>query len=332
MNSGTWRDRRGLQGGTFEDQVGHAIARTVYCFSMQSLPPIESLECFLVASSRLNFAKAASSINLSPAAFGQRIRQLEEYVGNALFIRTTRTVELTAAGERLIPKVEAILDSASSLPALARDEGVVVERSMTIGTRHELGLSWLTPLLPRLERAVPGLTLHLHFGSGDGIVGGVEEGSLDAAVCSIRLSDSKFAFELLHEESYQLVGSPKLLDDHPIPNLGALVDHTLIDTNAALPLARYWLDADAERMHLQFQRLRYLGTIGAIRSLVLRGLGVAVLPSYFVGRDLKSGRLMPILPKKKVLTDHFRLLYSSKSRDTEVFATLAHVMRDTPLR
>jgi LysR family transcriptional regulator, glycine cleavage system transcriptional activator len=299
---------------------------------MQSLAPIESLECFLAACRFMNFAKASRFVHLSPAAFGQRIRQLEEAVDTALFFRTTRRVDLTDAGRRLIPVVESIIQSVSGLASTAQDEALAVERQITIGTRHELGMSWLLPLLPTLEAQHPGLRIHLHFADSQELLQLLDTGEIDAAVCSVRLPTRRLAFEMLHEERYQFVASKKLIEQEGLHRMSRLLQQTLIDSNASLPLARYWLDADPERMRLQFRDVRYLGTIGAIRAFVRRGVGVAVLPRYFVERDIERGRLGVLFPRKPLQTDHFRLLYARKTHKSGLFAELAETMRESPLR
>ena len=299
---------------------------------MQSLVPIESLQCFLAAAKALNFSKASGVLHLSPAAFGQRIRQLEEYLGIKLFSRTTRRVELTSAGHRMVAQVRSVLELVGTLPEIANDDTYVTPRTMTIGTRHELGMSWLLPLLPVLEDAVPGLRLHLHFSDSSELLRLLYADELDAAICSVRLANRRFGVEVLHEEHYQLVASTKRFKQHPIRSTMALMDQMLIDLNATLPLARYWLDADEERSQLQFSDVRYLGTIGAILKFVLRGEGVAVLPAYFVEPEVRRGRLQVLFPRKKLLTDHFRLLYARDSRSLGVFETLAKIMRESPLQ
>ena len=60
------------------------------------LPSIESLRCFVEAARQLNFRSAARLVGLTPAALGQRIRQLEELWETALFVRTTRQAAAAA--------------------------------------------------------------------------------------------------------------------------------------------------------------------------------------------------------------------------------------------
>lgn len=127
------------------------------------LPATDSLRCFVAAARLLNFRAAARTVALTPAALGQRIRQLEEQIGASLFHRTTRSVVLTEAGLSLLPHANAALAAAEDCLRVARGGASPVE--LVLGTRFELGLSWIQPQIPRLQRERPGLTLHLYFGS-----------------------------------------------------------------------------------------------------------------------------------------------------------------------
>src|SRR5205814_799160 len=116
------------------------------------LPDLESLRCFLAAAHLLNFRKAARTVALTPAAFGSRIKQLEDRFGRALFARTTRTVTLTQAGLALLPHVTACLDAAVDCQRAARGETGPAPTELVLGTRQELGLSWVVPQMDALEK------------------------------------------------------------------------------------------------------------------------------------------------------------------------------------
>jgi DNA-binding transcriptional LysR family regulator len=81
-----------------------------------------------------------------------------------------------------------------------------------------------------------------------------------------------------------------------------------------------------------FARQEYLGAIGAIRLRVLQGAGVAVLPRYFVARDLAAQRLAPILPRVRLQRDAFRLIWrTGHGREGELRALAGDLAR-IPLR
>src|SRR5882762_2806257 len=80
----------------------------------------DSLRCFDAAATTLNFRAGAGRVHLSPAAFSDRIHRLEDDLGAMLFVRTTRQVELSDAGRRLLPLAREVLASAARLQAVGQ--------------------------------------------------------------------------------------------------------------------------------------------------------------------------------------------------------------------
>lgn len=291
----------------------------------------DSLHCFVAGARHLNFRAASHAVALSPAAFGQRIRQLEDELDERLFERTTRSVMLTEAGARLLPYARRALAGMDDCARAARGDLAAPDIELVVGTRHELGLSWLVPTLPRIARDLPQLTVHLYFGSGPDIAGGITARQLDCGVTSTRLTDPKLDWYALHEERYLLVGSPKLLKRRPLRCEDDAKSHTLVDIDRQLPLFRYWRDSPGAWDSLAFQSIRRMGTIAAIRVLILRGEGVAVLPEYFVRDDLKKKRLARLLPRVSASTDAFRLVFRGDDPRRSTYDALAKSLRKCPV-
>jgi DNA-binding transcriptional LysR family regulator len=294
------------------------------------LPSIDNLRCFEAAARTKSFRAAAKLVALTPAAFGQRIKQLEDQLGAALFVRTTRSVRLTPQGEALLPQARKILVEAGECARIVRGERRA-PLSLTIGTRFELGLSWLLPLLPELERALP-LRANLYFGSGPDLLGRLASGSLDCVVTSARLPDPSFEGEVLFEETYVFVGAADLLAATPFRRRRDAARHRLLDVDAELPLYRYLRDAPGLRGPMRFAEHRYLGLGEAIRRRVLAGDGVAVLPRYMVEAELGDGRLVQLLRSIELLRDHFRLVFRSADLRRERLFELAEALRGWPLQ
>jgi DNA-binding transcriptional LysR family regulator len=288
------------------------------------MPAVESLECFTSAARLLSFRAAARAVALSPAAFGQRIRALEEELEVRLF--------LTEAGLALLPYAERAVEAVAAVTHAARGDTRELPMELTLGTRHELGLSWVTPMLPRLTREHPGLLAHLYFGSGQDLILRVRSLAIDCAVTSTRLTDPKLDSIRLHEEKYVLVGRPQLLRRLPLREPSDARRHTLIDTTEELPLFRYWRDAPGGVDSIAFGTVRRMGTIAAIREFVVRGEGVAVLPEYYVRKDLARRRLQLVLEEVVPLSDHFRLVFRTDDPRRSYFTSLAETMRSVPLQ
>lgn len=296
------------------------------------LPDLESLRCFDAAATHLSFRVAARAVALSPAAFSERIQRLEETLGAQLFTRTTRRVALTPAGARLLPQARRVLDEARRCLEVAGDGGAPGPYELTIGTRYELGLSWLVPALAALGRGRPERTLHLFFSDAPILTQQVLQGTIDAAVTSARLAVPHLEMAALHPEAYAFIGAARLLRRKPLRQTRDAAAHSLIDISSDIPLFRYFQDACPRDEQWRFERVLHLGTIAAIRARVCEGAGVAVLPRYFIDDDLARGRLVPLMPQVRLASDLFRLIWrAGHPRDSEL-RILAADLRQVPLQ
>src|SRR5258705_11022964 len=83
--------------------------------SVQCSMDLDSLRCFDLVATTLNFRAAASRMHLSPAAFSDRIRRLEDELGKPLLTRTTRRVMMSDHGRELLPRVREVLAAVDRL-------------------------------------------------------------------------------------------------------------------------------------------------------------------------------------------------------------------------
>ncbi len=294
---------------------------------MRPLPSVDSLRCFVAAAQQLSFRRAAAEVALTPAALSQRIKQLEDQLGCVLFDRSSRHVALTPSGtallERARPALEALracADVAESGPSRLR---------VVLGTRFELGMSWLVPLVLELRTSAPHWRIELVFGSGPEILERLERAAVDAIVTSAPVADAMWESIVLHPESYVLVAAPALLERAPLVVPADAEQHVLLDVDGDLPLGRYALSVSPG---LSFGDVWRVGTGAAVHLLAVAGQGVAVLPSYMVEADLREGRLVRVLPELELLGDTFRLIHRRGSPLSVALGELAGVLRSHPLR
>jgi DNA-binding transcriptional LysR family regulator len=299
--------------------------------SAVNLPSVDSLRCFCAAAKFLNFRAASRAVALTPAAFGQRIKQLEDQLGAQLFVRTTRSVRLSAAGLSLLPVAQQALSRIEDCTRAVSPAGGLPPMELVMGTRHELGLSWLLPQIDRLKELHPAIEIHLYFGSGPDLVNRVRMMQIDCAITSTRLADPKLDALRLHREDYVFVGAPSLLDENPLAKAEDAARHALIEIDDNLSLFAYWRDSP-KGMPLTFAKLARFGTIEAIRQRILAGAGVGVVPKYLVQNDLDDKRLRILFPKVVPLHDWFRLVVRSDDARRSLFEALAESLSSFPLR
>lgn len=285
----------------------------------------------MAAARLLNFREAARHVALSPAAFSDRIKRLEETLDARLFERTTRRVALTPAGARLRAQAKQAIDAAAGCHAVVQRADRPVPFALTIGTRFELGLSWLLPALDDLTAARPERTIHLSFGVGPTLLTQLRRGEVDAVVTSTRLTLGHLDYAALHPEAYVFCAAPALLADRPINTPEDARRHQLIDAHPDLPLFRYFLDAQPADAAWGFAQRHLLGTIAAIRARLIAGQGVGVLPAYFVAPDIAAGRLVQVMPDAATQADQFRLIWRADHPLGDELRALAEALRARPL-
>jgi LysR family glycine cleavage system transcriptional activator len=288
------------------------------------LPDLISLQCFVEAARTKSFRAAARAVALTPAALGKRIQRLEHELGLVLFQRSTRSVALTLDGIRLLPAAEAALDAACACASVARG-GAAPRLDLTLGTRHELGVSWIIPQIDFIEREIEHLTIHLYFGSGADLLVRLRTREIDCAISSMRTDDPTIDSIAMHREDYAFVAAPALARKIPLTRPEDTRAHVLLDVSHELPLLRYLRDA-LPGNEPRFSRVVRLGSIEAIRARVLAGKGVAVLPTYFVEDLIRQKKLVRLLTGTELTHDYFRLQFRAGDPRRSVFEALAAKM------
>ena len=124
-----------------------------------SLPPLNWLRAFEAAARTLSFTAAAQELNMTQPAVSQQVKALENHLGRALFVRRTRSLQLTEAGRIYLPSVQeafATLGKGTRM-LIGGDRGKV----LTIHCNLAFSVLWLTPRLEDLYRRHPWLVLNV---------------------------------------------------------------------------------------------------------------------------------------------------------------------------
>jgi DNA-binding transcriptional LysR family regulator len=148
--------------------------------------PLNALNAFIAVARRLSYAAAAKDLGVSTSALSQSVRQLEERLGVTLLTRTSRSVALTDAGQRLLDHAGPAVDQAlESLKTVKAKRGEVTGRvRLTVPTVAVTLV--LARLLPRFVERHP--KVEVEVGVDDRLVNTVAEG-LDAGIRLIESID-----------------------------------------------------------------------------------------------------------------------------------------------
>jgi len=150
---------------------------------------------FVAVAEERHFGRAAQRLAMTQPPLSQQIRALEASLGAPLFVRTNRSVELTAVGRQLLPEVRRILADAEALPALAQGlaHGEVGTLSLGFVSTADYGI--LPPLLREFGERYPRVRLQLLEATSDVQVEALMDGRIDAGLF-IPPVPARFANEL----------------------------------------------------------------------------------------------------------------------------------------
>jgi LysR family glycine cleavage system transcriptional activator len=123
------------------------------------LPPLSAMRAFEAVARRLSFTRAAEELHVTPAAISQQVRVLEAQLGAPLFQRSRRKVSLTAAGNAILPDIQAGFESLSRVLAggLRQPHG----KTLTISVAPSFASKWLLPRLAQFSAQYPDIELRI---------------------------------------------------------------------------------------------------------------------------------------------------------------------------
>ncbi|HUB30668.1 MAG TPA: LysR substrate-binding domain-containing protein [Terracidiphilus sp.] len=140
---------------------------------------LRHLRYFLAVAEELHFGRAARRLNLSQPPLSQQIRRLEELLGYPLFVRTSRAVKLTSAGQVFLDRAQRTMrkmeEDLHATRSVARGEA----GSLTVGFIGSGMLTRLPSMLGQYRSRFPKVNLHLREFHTSGVIRALREGSLD---------------------------------------------------------------------------------------------------------------------------------------------------------
>ena len=123
---------------------------------------LRHLRYFVSVADELSFTAAATRLRVAQPSLSQQVRDLEREVGTALLVRTSRKVELTAAGGAFLEQARAILAQAGQAAEQARAIGLGLVGSLSIGLTGSVLLGPLGPLVAAFGARFPRVAVRLH--------------------------------------------------------------------------------------------------------------------------------------------------------------------------
>ncbi|WP_337269039.1 LysR substrate-binding domain-containing protein [Oryzifoliimicrobium ureilyticus] len=247
--------------------------------------PLNALRVFESVARLLSFTKAGEELGMSQTAVSYQIKLLEDKIGERLFLRQTRQIALTEAGERLAPAVKQAFDLLSEgLAAASRDSTELLTIYATTTFAHQ----WLTPRIGRFQIAYPNVAVRLVTGQSPADIGA------DNADVAIRWGTDAWPGLRAHkvlEADFTPMLNPKLAESiGGIRKPSDLLKLRLID-----PGDKWWVlwfkAAGVGEVSIPHSLRNRLGAQSLEAGAAIAGYGVGILTPAFYRDEVRRGVL-----------------------------------------
>jgi DNA-binding transcriptional LysR family regulator len=288
------------------------------------------LTAFVAVAEHKSFSRAAGHLRVSPSALSQTIRHLEERLGARLLNRTTRSVALSKAGERLLARVRPSMSELDSAVAEVRESRGVPSGSLRINAPRIAALRFIAPLLGRFNAAYPDIVLDIKV---EDALTDIVAGRFDAG---IRLGESldkdMVAVKLSGELEMWAVGSPDYFARHGVPKTPREL-HTHRCLNWRWPtdgtLYRWEFEKDGRAFEVAVDGPLIVNDTGLYLRGALDGVGLAYMMDDEVRPWLEAGRLKRVLKDWSPRFPGFHLYYPNRRQVPAPLRAFIDLLRST---
>lgn len=256
---------------------------------MKTMKQMQSLQAFREVALTRSFSLAAKNLGVSKAHISKTINEYENYLGQSLFERTTRTVKLTYAGETLWQRCLIALDQIDEATNLLRQASDKPRGPLRVSVAGAFGEEHIVPLLAKLATKYPELRIELDFTPRK--VNLVEE-NFDLAIRVGKLDETTLpAIQIASRQEY-ICATPTYLrnNSHPIHRPQDLREHNcLIGTGT-------WSFQDKKKsLHIKVSGNFTSNNGRALLNATLANTGISRLPGVYVKTLIAKGKLISLL-------------------------------------
>lgn len=269
---------------------------------MRSVAHLNALRAFEASARHQSFSLAAQELNVTPAAVGQLVRTLEDWLGSPLFVRSTSgraRLVTTEVAEQALPDIRAGLERLAV--GLERLRSGSAGGVLTVTVSPAFAAKWLLPRIERFQAAWPETDLRLDTSLKP--VDFVAQ-RIDVGVRYGRGQWPGLAAEKLMDEEVYPVCAPALLTTATLQAPGDLRGQVLIhdqsvDTSTGFASWQAWL-RHAGVQGVPTDRGLRINNSAAVLQAAIDGQGVALARSVMAHDDLAAGRLVRLFPQVRL--------------------------------
>jgi DNA-binding transcriptional LysR family regulator len=289
---------------------------------------LSHLAAFAAVARHASFRKAGAELTLTTSAISYAIRNLEERLGVVLFHRTTRSVSLTEAGQRLLERLEpALLDVGEALEEM-NNFRVSPAGTLRINMPRVTAQLLLPGLLPRFLARYP--DIHFEAVDNDGLVDIVALG-FDAGIRFLeQVPEDMIAVPMGGEQRGACVASPEYIAKHGVPaHPNDLFQHDCIRFRFPSGRLYKWeFEQGTKKLDLDVRGRVTFGDMRLALDAALAGIGFTLVLDDQVTELVAEGRLVRVLEDWCPPYPGFMLYYPRQRRVTSALRAFIEFVRE----
>lgn len=289
---------------------------------------LDDLRALVAVGHERSFTKAAAKLGVSQSALSQTIRQLESRLGLRLLTRTTRSVSLTEAGERLVQTVEPRFEEIDAeLEALSALRGKPAGTIRITAGDHAIK-STIWPRLTKFLTKYPDIKVEIIIDHG---LTDIAAERYDAGVrWGEQVAKDMIAVRIGPDTRFAVVGAKSYFAKRTPPKTPQdLIDHNCI--NLYLPtyggLYAWEFERDGRELNVRVEGQLVFNDIFQILDAAVAGFGLAYVPEDLAKPYLAKGRLTRVLEEWCAPWSGYHLYYPSRRQSSAAFALLVDALR-----
>lgn len=263
------------------------------------IPRIEDLMLFVRAADCGGLSAAARELDIAPAAASAALKRLEAALGTRLFVRSTRSLRLTADGERYLIHARTVLLAIDEGAASVMRDAQTIAGDLSLSIPSDLGRNVMLPWLDEFQALHPAIRLRIRISDR---LADLYRQTIDVAIRYGEPEDSGMvALPLAPNNRRVLCASPAYFKQHAMPKkLSDLQTHNCLrfvlgDTVHERWL--FWRNKKSESIMVNGDRISDDGDL--VRRWALAGKGLAYKSQLDVSNDLRKGKLVVALAHYK---------------------------------
>ena len=273
---------------------------------------LEGVEAFLAVARRRNFRRVAGELGVTPSAVSQAIRTLEARLGVALFVRTTRSVGLTEAGQRFLDRAGPAFEELVAAGEAARGFGERPTGLLRLTLPRSVVPLIIEPMLASFCQAYP--DVQLEIAASDEMVD-LASGGFDAGIrMGEFIAPDMVAVRLTPSFAWMVVGSPDYLARKGRPEAPQdLRNHACLRLRRSNGMIAPWHFTDGNTpLEASFSGPLIAHDYPTLLGAAMRGVGLAQVPQPVAQRAIAEGKLEPLLEHVAAMTPGVFLYHAGK--------------------